>query len=163
MRAAGRPWTLGEVLSGGIGGWVHRFGPAGPCYGCVASHLKRTVADEPAGPAPDYSNPGGPVAEARVPASKASISAVASLHAVVTLDVLTNPDRRRGGEGEKAPDFTSLLMTLARVPGVFDEPFRTYRMPVPKLPGCLVCGTGIRPPEELDAALDQALDRLGPA
>ncbi len=40
MRRHGRPWTLGEVLSGGIGGFVHWFAPGGPCYGCVASHLQ---------------------------------------------------------------------------------------------------------------------------
>ncbi|MGL4422473.1 MAG: HesA/MoeB/ThiF family protein, partial [Gemmataceae bacterium] len=36
-----RPWTLGEVLSGGIGGWVHQLLPDGPCYGCIATHLQR--------------------------------------------------------------------------------------------------------------------------
>ncbi|MBX9624177.1 MAG: ThiF family adenylyltransferase [Gemmataceae bacterium] len=94
MRASGKPWTLGEVLSGGIGGWVHRFTPGGPCYGCVASHLQRTVTEQPAGPAPDYSAPGGPVAEATIPASKASIGVIAGLHAVVTLGMLNDP----GGE-----------------------------------------------------------------
>ena len=43
MRRHAKPWTLGEVLSGGIGGFVHWFAPGGPCYGCVASHLQRTV------------------------------------------------------------------------------------------------------------------------
>ena len=43
MRRHAKPWTLGEVLSGGIGGFVHWFVPDGPCYGCVASHLKRSV------------------------------------------------------------------------------------------------------------------------
>src|SRR5215831_17786845 len=33
MRRHGKPWTLGEVLSGGIGGFVHWFVPTGPCYG----------------------------------------------------------------------------------------------------------------------------------
>src|SRR6516162_4446947 len=62
MRRHGKPWTLGEVLSGGIGGFVHLFKPGGPCYGCVASHLQReVVVDKPT--AADYSQPGGPVAE----------------------------------------------------------------------------------------------------
>ena len=57
MRRHGKPWTLGEVLSGGIGGFVHWFVPGGPCYGCVASHLQRSVTvDKP--PTPDYSQPG---------------------------------------------------------------------------------------------------------
>src|SRR5207253_8860221 len=84
MRAAGKPWTLGEVLSGGIGGWVHRFTPHGPCYGRVASHLQRSVTEEPQGPPPDYANPGGPVPETTVPAPKASSEVIAGLHAVVT-------------------------------------------------------------------------------
>src|SRR5438128_125322 len=73
MRTAGKPWTLGEVLSGGIGGWVHRFVPGGPCYGCVASYLQREVKEEQDAPPPDYSNPGGAVPETTIPASKASI------------------------------------------------------------------------------------------
>src|SRR5262249_35869979 len=32
MRQHRKPWTLGEVLSGGIGGFVHYFVPGGPCY-----------------------------------------------------------------------------------------------------------------------------------
>lgn len=152
MRAAGKPWTLGEVLSGGIGGWVHRFVPGGPCYGCVASHLQRTVTEQPAGPAPDYSAPGGPVAETTIPASKASIGVIAGLHAVVTLDVLAGA----------AADFISLLFTMAAVPGVFDGAFRPYRLRVEKSPACLVCsGPGPAAGEDLDVAVDQALARLG--
>jgi molybdopterin/thiamine biosynthesis adenylyltransferase len=154
MRTAGKPWTLGEVLSGGIGGWVHRFAPGGACYGCVAAHLRRTVTEEAPAPAPDYSNPGGAVAETTVPASRASIGVIASLHATVTLDVLA---------GTPPPDFTSLLFTLAVVPGVFDAAYRAYRLAVPKAAGCLVCGAAGPAPagEDLDVALDQALARLG--
>ena len=53
MRRHGKPWTLGEVLSGGIGGFVHWFVPGGPCYGCVASHLQRSVQVEKPS-VPDY-------------------------------------------------------------------------------------------------------------
>src|SRR5204862_3154031 len=108
MRRTGKPWTLGEVLSGGIGGFVHRFVPGGPCYGCVASHLQRSVVVDNA-KAPDYSQPGGPVEEATVPASKASIAAVAGLHAVLTLGMLADP----AGYG---PGVTALLLTTKRVP-----------------------------------------------
>src|SRR5205807_8468028 len=67
MRRFGKPWTLGEVLSGGIGGFVHWFVAGGPGYGCVASHLQRSAAvEKPKGP--DYSQPNGAVAEATVPA-----------------------------------------------------------------------------------------------
>lgn len=160
MRQAGKPWTLGEVLSGGIGGWVHRFTPGGPCYGCVASFLKRSVAEEPAGPAPDYSAPGGPVEAARVPASKAAIAAIAGLHALVTLDLLDGPPA--------ADDFTSLLLTLRRVPEVFEQAYKPYRFRIERAADCLVCGRSgtagsVPTGEALDVALDQALARLGDA
>ncbi len=101
MRKFRKPWTLGEVLSGGIGGWVHRFTPDGPCYGCVASHLQRTAPDTPAAPPPDYNDPNGAVAETTIPASKASINAIASLHALVTLEFLS--PLSLGGRG--GPEF----------------------------------------------------------
>jgi molybdopterin/thiamine biosynthesis adenylyltransferase len=157
MRRHGKPWTLGEVLSGGIGGFVHWFVPGGPCYGCVASHLQRSVTvDKP--PAPDYSQPGGPVAETTIPASKAAIQAISSLHALVTLALLADP-------AGYAPGFTSLLLTLQRVPDVFDEAFRPYRFRVARSADCLICQARPIPSssEELDVALDQALARLGDA
>jgi molybdopterin/thiamine biosynthesis adenylyltransferase len=157
MRRLGKPWTLGEVLSGGIGGFVHWFMPAGPCYGCVASFLQReVVVDRPK--APDYSQPGGPVAETTVPAGKASIEAIAALHALVTLGLLADP-------AGYDPGFTSLLWTLQRVPDVFDEAFRPYRFRVPRLAECLICRPAAEldksSAEDLDVALDQALARLG--
>jgi molybdopterin/thiamine biosynthesis adenylyltransferase len=165
LRAAGKPWTLGEVLSGGIGGWVHRFTPGGPCYGCVSSYLQRNVTEEPTPPSPDYANPGAGVAETTVPASKASISAIASLHAVATLELLANPDREGGGEAHPVADAPgspgSILLTLTRVPGVFEEAFRTYRFRVPKSPACLICAAAV-PAGDLDVALGEALGRLGP-
>ena len=181
MRAHRKPWVLGEVLSGGIGGWVHRFVPDGPCYGCVASYLQRSAPGDPAAPAPDYANPGGAVQETTVPASKASIDAIASLHALVTLALLdqgngeppappvsTEPAERRlhastGPAGSEA-DFTSLLFTLKRVPGVFDDAFRPYKFRVARSTSCLLCSPSAVPTpagEDLDAALDQALARLG--
>jgi molybdopterin/thiamine biosynthesis adenylyltransferase len=159
MRRYSKPWTLGEVLSGGIGGFVHWFVPGGPCYGCVASFLQRAVMWEEAKTA-DYSQPQGQVVETRVPASKMSIHAVASLHAIVTLELLQN-----GRTYD--PGFSSLLFSLARVAGVFDEPFRPHRFRVPRAPDCLICrpgaagGDSAASPEELDAELDQALARLG--
>ena len=152
-----KPWTLGEVLSGGIGGFVHWFVPGGPCYGCVASKLQRSVeVEKPA--APDYSQPGAAVAEATVPASKASIETIASLHALVTLGLLAGP-------AGYDPGFTSLLLTLRRVEGLFEEPFRPYRFRVPRAADCLICQARPTPSsvEELDVALDQALARLGDA
>jgi molybdopterin/thiamine biosynthesis adenylyltransferase len=160
MRRVGKPWTLGEVLSGGIGGWVHRFVPGGPCYGCVASYLQRTVADEPAGPAPDYSNPGSAVRETTVPASKASIEVIASLHAVVTLEFARGLDEP--GSAAHSTGFTSMLFTLRKVPGVFEEAYRTHRFLIPRSPNCLVCSNDKAPVpgEALDVAVDQALGRL---
>jgi molybdopterin/thiamine biosynthesis adenylyltransferase len=154
MRRHGKPWTLGEVLSGGIGGFVHWFAPTGPCYGCVASHLQRAVAVEKP-TVPDYSQPGGPVAETTIPASMASIHAIASLHALVTLGLLAD------GAGYN-PGFTSLLLTLQRVPDVFKEAFQPLRLRIARRPNCLVCQAQPTPtdPVELDKALDQALSRL---
>jgi len=131
MRQHAKPWTLGEVLSGGIGGLVHSFVPSGPCYGCVASYLQRSVTVDRT-PAPDYSAPGGPVQETTIPASMASIHAIASLHALLTIELLTDPLGH-------VPRFTSLLLALKRVPDVFEEPFRPYRFRVARAADCLIC------------------------
>jgi molybdopterin/thiamine biosynthesis adenylyltransferase len=157
MRQHKKPWTLGEVLSGGIGGFVHWFVPGGPCYGCVASVLQRQAPREQ-GPSPDYSNPGAAVAETTLPASMAAIHAIASLHAVVTLGLLVDP-------AGYAPGFTSLLLSLHKVPDVFDEAFRPYRFRVSRAADCWICQARPTPSssEELDVALDQALARLGDA
>ncbi|MFN4258814.1 MAG: ThiF family adenylyltransferase [Gemmataceae bacterium] len=157
MRRHGKPWTLGEVLSGGIGGFVHWFVPGGPCYGCVASHLQRSVTVDQAKP-PDYSQPGGAVAETTIPASKASIAVIASLHALVTLGLMSDP-------AGYAPGFTTLLFTLQRVAEVFDEAYRPYRFRIPRAAECLICRSEPAPTssEELDVALAQALARLGDA
>ncbi len=155
MRRHAKPWTLGEVLSGGIGGFVHWFVPGGPCYGCIASHLQRAVTlEKPV--APDYSQPGGPAPEVTVPASMASIHAIASLHALVSLSLLEDP-------ANYAPGFNSLLLSLRKVPDVFEELFRPYRFRVPRAADCLICQPRPTPstPEELDVALAQALARLG--
>jgi hypothetical protein len=88
----------------------------------------------------------------------AAIHAIASLHALVTLDLLAAP-------AEYDPGFTSLLLTLRPVPDVFPEAYRPYRFRIPRLPGCLICQAGVDPAkssaEDLDVALDQALARLG--
>src|SRR5262249_44052362 len=124
MRRHGKPWTLGEVLSGGIGGFVHRFTPGGPCYRCVAGFLKRSVTTEEA-KAPDYSQPGGPTPEITVPASCASIHVIAGLHAHLTLQLLAK-------QRAFAPGFTTLLLTLEQVPGVFTEAYRPHRFAIPQ-------------------------------
>jgi molybdopterin/thiamine biosynthesis adenylyltransferase len=150
MRKHMKPWTLGEVLSGGIGGWVHVFRPGGACYGCVASHLQRTVRTDST-PAPDYANPQAAAPETRIPASKAAISVVASAHAALTLSLLAGADS----------GFTSLLIPLAKVDGVFAEAWRPFRFKIPRSPECLICGAHAGPAgEDLDVALDQALARL---
>jgi molybdopterin/thiamine biosynthesis adenylyltransferase len=174
MRRFGKPWTLGEVLSGGIGGFVHWFVPGGPCYGCVASHLQRSVAVEKS-PAPDYSQPGGGVHETTIPASKASIQAIASLHALVTLQMMELLLPAAAGRASSSGDwlaegcqrlgFTSLLLTLQKVPDVFEEAYRPYRFRIARAAECLICQSRPAPAsaEDLDVALDQALARLGDA
>jgi molybdopterin/thiamine biosynthesis adenylyltransferase len=161
MRRHHKPWTLGEVLSGGIGGFIHWFCPGGPCYGCVAGYLQRSISVERE-KAADYSQPAATLAEATVPASKASIHAIASLHALVTLGLL-----EKGVDFQ--PGFTTLLFTLERVPEVFEEAYRSYRFSIPRAGGCLICrlpsadGPDPSSPEQLDVALDEALARLGNA
>jgi len=154
MRRHDLPWTLGEVLSGGIGGFVHWFVPGGPCYGCVASHLQRSLTVEKP-KAPDYSQPGGPAPEVTVPASKASIGVVAALHALVTLQLLADPK-------SYAPGFTSMLLTLERVPEVFPDMYRPFRFRIERSPRCLLCGVNQEvSSESLDAALEEAMGRIG--
>jgi hypothetical protein len=150
MRAHGKPWALGEVLSGGIGGLVHVFAPGGPCYGCVASRLYREPSIEP--PPPDYAAPGGPVWETSIPASMAAIHAIAALHALAVLDLLQ----------EKYPPTPTMLFPLQRVPGVFSEAYRPVRVSARREKNCLSCHARPGPAyaEELDAALDEALARL---
>jgi sulfur-carrier protein adenylyltransferase/sulfurtransferase len=193
MRRHSKPWTLGEVLSGGIGGFVHRFVPGGPCYGCVASHLKRSVTVETP-KAPDYSQPGGPAPEVTIPASRTSIAIITGLHAQVTLQLLAGVRSQSSGVGEEessqrtsesapgetkqtdssltpgprplSPDWTSFLLTLEKVPGIFDEAFKPFRFRVARSAECLICRADAAAPSasaDLDAALDQALARLGHA
>jgi len=160
MRLARKPWTLGEVLSGGIGGWVHRFAPGGPCYGCVASFLQRAVTEAPPSPPPDYANPASAVAETTIPASRANIEVIASLHAVMTLDLL----KPSSSPPPPRDSFTSLLFSLTPAAGVFEEAFRSYRFRVERSPTCLICSTNPTPAlgDNLDVAVDQALGRLAP-
>ncbi len=159
MRGARIPWTLGEVLSGGIGGFVHWFRPDGPCYGCVASFLQRAVS-APVSGTPDYSQVGGPVVETTIPASAAAIHVIASLHAQLTLELLNNPT---GFD----PGFTSLLFTMQKVPDMFEEAYRPYRFTIPRADDCLICASTVPAAsisaEELDVELDKALARLGHA
>lgn len=157
MRRFAKPWTLGEVLSGGIGGFVHAFVPGGPCYGCVASHLQRTIPVEKPFQ-PDYSDPAAPVHEMRIPAAKTAIQVIAALHAHRTLVLMENPP-------PALVEFTSLLFTLEKVPDVFDEAYRPYRFRIARAADCLICRLRPTPasPEELDVALDQAILRLGDA
>ena len=122
--------------------------------------MQRTVKEDDSKP-PDYSQPGAATAETRIPASKASIEVIASLHAFVTLELL-------GAPTDFAPGFTSLLMTLRRVPGVFEEAFRPHRLKIGRAADCLICRLtapefATSSTEALDVALDQALARLGNA
>lgn len=159
MRTANKPWTLGEVLSGGIGGWVHRFLQNAACYGCVASYLQREIAETPQTPPPDYNNPTATLQETTIPASKPSIAVIAAMHALVSLELL----EPRAKEPATTEEFTSLLFSLQAVPGVFDSPYRAHKLRITRSPTCLICGTPPPPlaGEALDAALDQALAQLG--
>jgi molybdopterin/thiamine biosynthesis adenylyltransferase len=162
MRRFRKTWTLGEVLAGGIGGFVHRFVPDGPCYGCVASYLQRSVTVDQS-KAPDYNQPGGAVPEVTIPASKAAIGVVAGLHAQVTLQMLAESHATLQATRAATGEFTSLLLTLERVPGMFDEAYRPYRFAIPRSAECLVCRRDATAVQDLDRALNEALARLGHA
>ncbi len=153
MRRFRKPWCLGEVLSGGIGGWVHVFRPDQACYGCVASRLKRESAtDLPSSPI-DYANVDSIHSQSRLPASKAAITTIASLHALVALDILAGLELH----------FTSMLMPLLKVDNVFTEPYKRYLFRIPRSEECLICcqAMAIAPTgNDLDVVLDQALARL---
>ena len=77
---------------------------------------------------------------------------------LITLGLLADP-------ANFAPGFTSLLLTLQKVPEVFAEAFRPHRFSVARSADCLICQARPTPTsaEELDVALDQALARLGDA
>ena len=153
MRKHSKPWTLGEVLSGGIGGWVHRFLPGGACYGCVASFLQRSLQTDNR-PAPDYANPEAMQAQTRIPASGSAIHTIAGLHAMVTQEMIQHP--------ESDPGFSSLLMSLMPVEGIFKESFESFRFRIPRSPDCLICHLPSDGPtgEALDVAVAEALARL---
>ena len=72
----------------------------------------------------------------------------------MTLDLFSNPH-------EYAPGFNSLLLTLQKVAGIFDEAFKPFRFKIPKLADCLICRPRVESPADLDAAVDDALARLG--
>jgi len=82
---------------------------------------------------------------------------------IVSTNLLTAREKLQSYD----PGFTTLLLTLQRVPDVFEEAFRPYRFRVARSPQCLICqdGGSVTPQttEELDVALDQALARLGDA
>src|SRR5207248_1362492 len=101
------------------------------CYGCVASHLQRSIVVDD-GKAPDYSQPAGAVQETTIPATRASIQVIAALHAHLTLGLLDASE-------QNDPAFTSLLFTLQKVAGVFEEALRPYRFRIPRADTCLIC------------------------
>ena len=60
--------------------------------------------------------------------------------------------------------FTSILLPLAKVEGVFADAYKPFRFRIARNPECLICammGQSLPAGEDLDVALDQALARLG--
>ena len=121
----------------------------------MASHLNRTVPTDNTPPPADYADANGAVQETTIPASKASIDAIASWQALLTLGMC--------GPQKEDPGFTSVLVPFAKVDGVFAEPFKPFRFRNERLPGCLICSPSGKEGlsgEALDVALDEALSRL---
>ena len=131
MRRHSKPWTMGEVLAGGIGGFIHMFVPGGPCFACVMSQLQRDIQTDNS-PPPDYSAPGHAVPEVSIPASISSVHAIASLHALATLALL-------GDEDARGWDVTTQLVPLRGVSNIFEKALATVRLPFRRLPECLNC------------------------
>lgn len=153
MRRHSKPWTLGEVLAGGIGGFIHMFVPGGPCFACVTSQLQReTKVDD--SPPPDYSAPGHVVPEASIPATISSVHAIASLHALATLALL-------GDEDARGWDVTSQLVPLRGVPNIFEKALATVRLPFRRLTDCLNCSVGANAGDDLLGALAALNERAG--
>jgi len=77
------------------------------------------------------------------------------LHALATLGLLDDPT---GYD----PGFSTLLLTLQRAPGMFEEPFQPHRLRIARSADCLICRSPVGPAsvEELDVAINQALARL---
>ena len=149
MRQHGIPWTLGEVLSGGIGGFVHTFVPGGPCYACACTYLKREGPKDSKDSKPDYSNPSGEVEEARIPASFASIQTIASLHALATMDLL---------DAKISP--LSFLLPLQKVEGIFSESLKKIVVNVSKNESCLFCSKAPDAFLDVDDLLQKKLKEL---
>ncbi len=149
MRQHKIPWTLGEVLSGGIGGFVHTFVPNGPCYACACTYLKRKGPKDAKDSLPDYSNPDGEVEKARIPASFASIQSIAALHALATMDIL---------EGKFSP--SSYLLPLQKVDGVFTESLKKIPINVKRNENCLFCAFAPPDIKNVDQELQKKLQEL---
>ena len=121
-----------------------------------AAHRDRGAA----GPAARLlATPAGRSPETTVPASKASIAAIASLHAVVTLDA-ADGGSPAGDDPEASPACCS---PWQRGAGCVRRGVPAVPVPHPAAAACLICCGRPRPvpAEDLDVALDQALARLG--
>ena len=149
----GTPWTLGEVLSGGIGGFVHCFRPrSSACYACALGFLGREVKERPH--VRDYAAEESRFAASlRIPASKASIAFIAALHAVETLKLIHRP--------EYAPQGHSILIGMVEEPGMFDRTYEGRRFVIPTDPTCLVCGSRENSQIDVESAL-ASIPEVGP-
>jgi hypothetical protein len=149
MREQNVFWTLGEVLSGGIGGFVHVFSPSGPCYGCVCSHLKREGPMDGPEEKSDYSQPTSENPKMRISATFSSIMHIASIHALKTLEML---------DGNKDPH--SLLMPMKKLEGVFEKPWSAICLQIPKNLDCYFCKQNDASSLDIDGELARKIREL---
>lgn len=149
MREHKISWTLGEVLSGGIGGFVHVFNPVGPCYGCVCSHLKREGPVDGPEEKVDYNQPTSENPTMRISATFSSIMHIASIHALKTLEILDGTE-----------DSHSMLMPMKKVEGVFDNPWNAIGLKIPKNPDCYFCKKDDTSGLDVDAELARKIREL---
>lgn len=150
----GIPQAGGAVYDGGMGGEVYRIRPGGPCYGCIAAHLKlERQAPKPV--SRDYrgSQSGAPPS---LCALNLDILQIALLQCRLALDFLSGQKHRVLG---LPPEVNLCVFANRVVPGVFARPWHCEFFNIDKRADCLHCGEIPNGVQEKAAGILSALGR----
>lgn len=130
---AGVPAVYAGVYERGVGGEVIRCagGPEDPCYACIISVLKDSLAVGGEEAEPDYGIIAADGAPRAAPGLGLDVRLVALIHAKVCLLSLL------GREAELAGNV--VLFGTAAVPGLFPRPLASALLTVSPQADCLVC------------------------
>jgi molybdopterin/thiamine biosynthesis adenylyltransferase len=133
--------TIGAgVYDGGVAGEVYLVRPRAACYGCLAIHLKRELSASNRKPAIDYNNLD--LDEIRsTPALNTDIAQIALIHSRLALNLLLDGQPDLLG---LPPEVNLIAFANRRVPGHFERPLHAEFYPIPRNPGCLICGQTTR-------------------